>query len=184
MTSDSGGLSEVETRLFEPLQDDLPLDAWQALSDAAADPNPFFGPAFLRPYLRHMSPGRVKLLAVTSRLTGQWLMAAPLRLRPAGLLVPVPTAFTTDYGPVGTPLLHPDAGAIHAQRFFSGGCRKGRGSCTPVPAACLQGGPAADGPRWRGCFVLPKALTGLATRVARKGMRNSMRRSRGNGERK
>lgn len=124
MTSESGGPSEVDARLLDPLQDDLPLDAWQALSDAASDPNPFFGPSFLRPYLGHMGRGRVRLLVVANSLTGQWLMAAPIRSRPAGLLVPVPTTFTTDYGPVGTPLLHPDAGAIHVQRFFQAAAGK------------------------------------------------------------
>lgn len=118
MPPDSSAASEFEARAFDPLQDNLPLDAWQALSDEAADPNPFFGPSFLRPYLRHVGAGRVKLLAVANRLTGQWMMAAPLRVRPAGLLIPVPATFTTEYGPVGTPLLHPDAGAVHAKRFF------------------------------------------------------------------
>lgn len=124
MTSDSAGPSEFEARLFDPLQDSVPLDAWQALSDEAADPNPFFGPSFLRPYLNHMKPGRVKLLAVLDKPSGRWFMAAPIRLRPAGLLVPVPAAFTTDYGPVGTPLLHPDADIRHAKRFFEGAAGK------------------------------------------------------------
>ncbi|WP_434054946.1 MAG: GNAT family N-acetyltransferase [Roseibium sp.] len=118
MTPDSSGSSEVEARFFDPLDDELPLSAWQALGDAAADPNPFFGPSFLRPYLRHMGVRRVKVLAVEDRSTGQWLVAAPIQIRPAGLLVPIPAAFTTDYGPVGTPLLHPATVAAHAKRFY------------------------------------------------------------------
>ncbi|MEM8839287.1 MAG: GNAT family N-acetyltransferase [Pseudomonadota bacterium] len=131
MTSDSGDLSNVKTRFFDPLQDGLPREAWQALSDEAADPNPFFGPAFLMPYLRHMGARHVKVLAVTDGLTGQWLMAAPVRPRPAGLLLPVPTTFTTDYGPVGTPLLSPDAGMIHARLFF--GAAAGKAGVLALP---------------------------------------------------
>ncbi|MEO1114503.1 MAG: GNAT family N-acetyltransferase [Pseudomonadota bacterium] len=124
MAPDGGGGSEFEARFFDPLQDSLPLDAWQALSDDAADPNPFFGPMFLRPFLKNMDVRRVKVLAVINTLTGQWLMAAPIQSRPAGLLVPVPTAYSTDYGPVGTPLLSPDAAAIHAERFFEAAAGK------------------------------------------------------------
>nr|WP_319384487.1 GNAT family N-acetyltransferase [uncultured Roseibium sp.] len=118
MPPDGEGASGLDVRFFDPLQDDLPIEAWQDLSDVAVDPNPFFGPSFLRSYLRHMGSKRVKMLAVQDKLTGRWLMAAPIQTRPAGVLVPVPTVFTTEYGPVGTPLLHPDADASHAGQFF------------------------------------------------------------------
>ncbi|WP_421980104.1 GNAT family N-acetyltransferase [Roseibium sp.] len=140
MLANSAGVSGLEVCVFDPLQDDLPLEAWQDLSDVAVDPNPFFGPVYLRAYLRHMGPGNVKLLAVRDSLTGRWLMSAPIRIRPAGVLVPVPTLFTTEYGPVGTPLLHPDAGTSHARRFFE--TAAGKAGILALPHLPLASGAA------------------------------------------
>lgn len=137
MKANSTSTSPVETVFFDPLSEDLPVDAWRALSDAALDPNPFFSPAFLQPFLRHMAERRVRLAATRELKTGRWLMAAPTGRRPAGLLVPIPTVWTTEYSPLGTPLMHPDIGDDQLTSFI-GSVSGGAGilSIPYLPTAC------------------------------------------------
>ncbi|MEP3045565.1 MAG: GNAT family N-acetyltransferase [Roseibium sp.] len=110
MTVDSNSSSSLEVVSFDPLSADLPLESWRELSDKSLDPNPFFGPSFLQTFLRHMGGEDVRLVVVRDKGTGVWLMAAPVGCRRIGLAVPGQTIWTTDYSPLGTPLLHQDAG--------------------------------------------------------------------------
>ncbi|QDG75476.1 GNAT family N-acetyltransferase [Labrenzia sp. PHM005] len=109
------GLSEKQEQLeavwMDPLAANLPLDQWQDLAGTACDPNPFFTPSFLQPYLRAFPAKSVQLMVVRDRSSGDWLLTAPIGRRPAGLAMPVNTAWTSHYAPLGTPLLHPDAQA-------------------------------------------------------------------------
>ncbi|GAB4511057.1 MAG: GNAT family N-acetyltransferase [Roseibium sp.] len=98
--------------------------AWQALCEAATDPNPFFGPGFLRPFLEHMGQSAVRLLVVRDE-TGRWLAAAPVGRRRLGLAVRTGTVWTTDYSPLGTPLVHPDAGDDVLHVFLQTGAGDG-----------------------------------------------------------
>jgi len=95
---------------LDPLASGLPLDDWQGVSDASIDPNPFFSPAFLRPFLQEMGSRSVRLIAVRNVETGTWMVAAPVGRRRLGLAVPVGAVWATEYSPLGTPLLHPEAG--------------------------------------------------------------------------
>ncbi|NVK32995.1 MAG: GNAT family N-acetyltransferase [Rhodobacteraceae bacterium] len=82
--------------------------AWRRLSKEACDPNPFFGPDFLRPFLRAMQDGKVTVHAITD-VDGRWLVAAPFKKRRAGLLVPSYASYANEYAPLGLPLLSPQA---------------------------------------------------------------------------
>lgn len=107
------GLSEKQDQLegiwLDPLGADAALDHWQDLARSAADPNPFFTPDFLQPYLRAFPAKNVQLLVVRDMASGNWLLAAPIGRRRAGLAMPVNTAWTSHYAPLGTPLLHSGA---------------------------------------------------------------------------
>lgn len=103
---------------LDPLSDQVPVEPWQRLGEAAVDPNPFFGPGFLLPFLKHMRGQSVRLVVVQNEETGDWLMAAPVGRRRLGLLLPVYTAWATDYAPLGTPLLRPDASPEVLVSFF------------------------------------------------------------------
>jgi CelD/BcsL family acetyltransferase involved in cellulose biosynthesis len=131
LTADPSSSGIEETVVLGPLEESAAEDAWQTLSDTAIDPNPFFGPAFLRPFLEHMSYGAVRLLVVRERTTGRWLAAAPIGRRRPGLIVPTTTIWTTDYSPLGTPLVHPEAGDGVLQAFLEAGA--GRGGVFAVP---------------------------------------------------
>lgn len=120
MKANSTGTSPVEAVFFDPLSEDLPVDAWQALSNSALDANPFFRPAFLQPFLRHMEARRVRLAVMREQATGRWLMAAPIGRRTAGLVLPVPTVWTTEYSPLGTPLMEPDVSDDQLKAFVEG----------------------------------------------------------------
>ncbi|WP_428688123.1 GNAT family N-acetyltransferase [Roseibium sp.] len=125
MISDPKALSDLEFLLSDPLSDRCPVERWQALSGAAADPNPFFGPAFLKPYLQHMAPQGIRLAVVRNRASGDWLLAAPVGMRRFGLVLPVKTVWATHYAPLGTPLVHPVAGPAEITCFVEGGGRSG-----------------------------------------------------------
>jgi CelD/BcsL family acetyltransferase involved in cellulose biosynthesis len=119
--------SEIQDRLeivrLDPLSADVPLDQWLDLANAAADPNPFFAPDFLQPYLRAFPAAGVRLVVVRDRSNGNWLLSAPVGRRSAGLAIPVNTTWTSHYAPLGTPLLHPDAdrdAVGHFLRFAAG----------------------------------------------------------------
>ncbi|WP_186399970.1 GNAT family N-acetyltransferase [Stappia sp. P2PMeth1] len=96
--------------LFSPAEAAAHLAQWRALAETALEPNPFFGPDFLLPYLAHMKIGEAALLAVRDEADGAFLALVPFHRRRAGLAVPVTSACAGDYGPLGTPLLAPAAG--------------------------------------------------------------------------
>lgn len=118
MKTDAPGSPAAETLILDPLDTDLHVDAWQALSDACLDANPFFRPAFLRPFLDNMGGHNVRLVVVRESKSGRWLLAAPFGRRAAGLAIPVATAWASDYAPLGTPLMHPDAGNDDIRLFL------------------------------------------------------------------
>lgn len=86
------------------------LQAWRQLGASALSPNPFFGPDFLQPYLKNMDASPVRLVAVRKRDGDRWLAAAPVVRRRLGLATRVNATFATEYAPLGTPLIHPQAG--------------------------------------------------------------------------
>ncbi|WP_299818492.1 GNAT family N-acetyltransferase [uncultured Roseibium sp.] len=131
MTSDPTAIPEPEFCFFDPLKEDLPSEAWQQLCDDALDPNPFFSPAFLCPYLRHMEHRPVRLAVVRDGRTGVWLVAAPVGRRRLGLALPTATVWATDYSPLGTPLMHPQAGPDAVDAFLKGAA--GSGALLAIP---------------------------------------------------
>ncbi|WP_346892517.1 GNAT family N-acetyltransferase [uncultured Roseibium sp.] len=116
--SDLPAVGDLEPIVIDPVRPDDQLDAWRALAETAADPNPFFGPDFLIPFLEDMGPAHVRLCAIRDRRTGRWMMAAPMGRRRLGLGIPAATAWATEYGPLGTPLLDRTAPAETGQRFL------------------------------------------------------------------
>ncbi|WP_106753678.1 GNAT family N-acetyltransferase [Pannonibacter carbonis] len=86
-------------------------DGWNQLYAEALEPNPFFGPGFLLPYATHLKRGQLRLVVVKDAETGRWLMAAPVGRTRAGFLVPTATLWASEYGPLGTPLVHPQCPA-------------------------------------------------------------------------
>lgn len=104
--------------VVDPVNPSGHLEAWQALADRAIDPNPFFGPKFLIPFLSNMGEGNVRLCAIKSAETGQWLMAAPMGRHRLGFSIPAVTSWATEYGPLGTPLLDPKAPAGTVESFL------------------------------------------------------------------
>lgn len=95
--------------VFRASEAEAHLPQWRALAETALEPNPFFGPDFLLPYLAHMETGDVRILAVRDAGDGSFLALAPFLRRRAGLFVPMASACASDYGPLGTPLLAPSA---------------------------------------------------------------------------
>lgn len=85
------------------------LGAWHALAGLALEPNPFFGPQFLLPYLQHMERKDVVIAAIRDAADGGFLALAPFALRREGLLARRVTMLAGEYGPLGAPLLAPDA---------------------------------------------------------------------------
>jgi CelD/BcsL family acetyltransferase involved in cellulose biosynthesis len=83
--------------------------AWEALADAAVEPNPFFRPDFLLPYLQHMERRKVAICAVRNNQDGAFIALAPVARRRLGLLMPGATVHAGEYGPLGTPLIAPGA---------------------------------------------------------------------------
>ncbi|MES0812825.1 GNAT family N-acetyltransferase [Roseibium sp. SCPC15] len=118
MTIETKTASTLEVLSLDPLSDQVSVDAWQKLSEAALDPNPFYGPAFLRAFLEHMPGYAARLIVVKDQATGDWLMAAPIRRHRPGILLPVNSSLATDYAPLGTPLLHPEAQENVVSTFF------------------------------------------------------------------
>ncbi len=131
MIVDPNTSSDLEFVSVDPLSAELPADRWRELGVAAPDPNPFFGPDFLLPYLRCMAVRGVRLAVVRERATGRWLLAAPVGLRRAGLVLPVRTAWATDYSPLGTPLVHPEADTAAVRVFAEGAA--GPGGLVAIP---------------------------------------------------
>lgn len=94
-------------------------DAWSQLYAEALEPNPFFGPGFLLPYAAHLKPGQLHLAVVKDAETGRWLMAAPVGQRRAGFVIPAATLWASEYGPLGTPLVHPACPAHAVPSFLA-----------------------------------------------------------------
>ena len=115
----SSGPDGLMTFVLDPLNTGEHLASWRKLAEEALDPNPFFAPDFLVPYLDNIGRQQVKLLAIADKTTGNWLMAAPVGTRKLGFAVPAATTWVTDYGPLGSPLLAPGAPEGIASVFFS-----------------------------------------------------------------
>jgi len=125
LTADPPPSDLLDIIRFDPLSADAPVSEWRALGAEALDPNPFFGPDFLRPYLDHLGPRSVRMLAVRERGSGRWLLAAPVGRRRPGLIVPANATWATEYAPLGTPLIHPDAGDQAVRAFLAAGAEPG-----------------------------------------------------------
>jgi len=95
----------LEALALDPLASNIDIPAWRQLAETASDANPFFGPEFLVPFLKNMTSDPVKLIVVRHTQTGEWLIAAPVGSRRLGFAVPAATIWTTEYAPLGTPLL-------------------------------------------------------------------------------
>lgn len=104
-------VGDLQPIVLDPVRPGGQLDAWRALAETATDPNPFFGPDFLMPFLEDMGPEKIRLCAVSDRTTGRWMMAAPFGPRRLGLGIPAATAWASEYGPLGTPLFDRSAPA-------------------------------------------------------------------------
>lgn len=95
----------LEALVLDPLASNIDIPAWRHLAETASDANPFFGPEFLVPFLKNMASHPVKLIVIRHTQTGEWLIAAPVGSRRLGFAVPAATIWTTEYAPLGTPLL-------------------------------------------------------------------------------
>ncbi|GGB38702.1 hypothetical protein GCM10011316_08420 [Roseibium aquae] len=98
----------LEAAIVSPLSAAGDVPAWRALTTNSTDPNPFFGPDFLMPFLENMRQPPVRLAVVRNASTGTWLAAAPVGRRRLGLAVPAATSWATEYSPLGSPLIHRD----------------------------------------------------------------------------
>lgn len=131
MTSNTPPSVPFEVLSLDPLSAEVPLDDWQTLCAAALSPNPFFGPDFLCPFLEKMDKRPVRLVVVREQPAGRWLAAAPIGRRRFGLAVPVNTTWATDYAPLGTPLIHPEASADVITAFLSAAREPGHALAIP-----------------------------------------------------
>ncbi|CTQ56705.1 Protein involved in cellulose biosynthesis (CelD) [Roseibium album] len=118
MTIDKNSSSPFEVVSVDPLDETLAGEAWQQLCEASLDPNPFFAPAFLRPFLENMPGQAVRLVVVRNKASGEWMIAAPVGRRRLGLVLPVNATWATEYAPLGTPLMRPEAGSDAVQLFL------------------------------------------------------------------
>ena len=87
-----------------------------------------------------MGPAAVRLVVVRARADGRWLIAAPVGRRRPGLLLPANTTWATDYAPLGTPLLHPQAGDDAVRGFLAAGASPG--GLLAIPYLPVQSGTA------------------------------------------
>jgi CelD/BcsL family acetyltransferase involved in cellulose biosynthesis len=131
LTADPSSPDRYEAVFLDPFSSRVSGGDWRAISAAALDPNPFFGPDFLCPLLENMGRTSVRLVVVRDRATGQWLTVAPVGRRRLGLAVPANTVWSTEYSPLGTPLIHPDAGEGALRCFAEAGA--GAGGMFAIP---------------------------------------------------
>ncbi|WP_297844907.1 GNAT family N-acetyltransferase [uncultured Roseibium sp.] len=131
MTNDTLSSVQLEVLSLDPLSAAIPLEDWQTLCAAALSPNPFFGPDFLCPFLEKMSKQAVRLVVVREQPGGRWLVAAPVGRRRFGLAVAVNTTWATEYAPLGTPLIHPDASAEAIATFINAAREPGNALAIP-----------------------------------------------------
>ncbi|MEP3431388.1 MAG: GNAT family N-acetyltransferase [Roseibium sp.] len=156
MTVDINSSSSLEVVSVDPLGADLPLENWRVLSDESLDPNPFFGPSFLQALLKHMVSQNVRLVVVRDKDTGVWLMAAPVGHRRIGLAVPGQTIWTTDYSPLGTPLLHPGAGPEVVDLFVSAATGLSKLIAIPYLPLCTKTAERLlEVPGWNSLVAMP-----------------------------
>lgn len=107
-----------------------PDDArWRELAEAAAEPNPFYEPAFVRPAVAHLGAGTPALLVVGR---DRWKACLPVSCRP-GLV----ESWRHDYRFLGTPLIHRD----HVDEGVTGLVRR-----PGTPSLLVLHQLAADGP--------------------------------------
>lgn len=109
MSAQADTAENLEILRFEFPGDDVDEAPWTGLADRSLDPNPFFRPDFLKPYLAKMDARAVAMIVVRNQTSGNWLAAAPVGRRRAGLLIPANTVWAHDYAPLGTPLIDPSA---------------------------------------------------------------------------
>ncbi|WP_306149709.1 MULTISPECIES: GNAT family N-acetyltransferase [unclassified Roseibium] len=121
MTDPSDRKDQLEVLWLDPLAPETPLDQWQDLADNSVDPNPFFTPGFLQPFLQAFPSATVRLLVIRAKSSEDWRMAAPIRRRRAGLAVPIKTTWTSYYAPLGTPLLRDTGGPDDVAAFVRAG---------------------------------------------------------------
>jgi CelD/BcsL family acetyltransferase involved in cellulose biosynthesis len=118
LTINKNSSSQFEVVSVDPLSETQAGGEWQRLCDASLDPNPFFAPAFLLSYLENMPGPAVRLNVVRNKSSGAWMIAAPIGRRRLGLVLPVNATWATEYAPLGTPLMHPEAGPDAVQMFL------------------------------------------------------------------
>lgn len=99
----------LETLVCDPCLPGEELGHWQELADRSLDPNPFFGPQFLIPFLEDTGRKGVRLAVIRDSQTGRWLMAAPVGRRKLGFVLKAASLWATEYGPLGVPLIAPEA---------------------------------------------------------------------------
>lgn len=104
---------------FTPEEAGTHLADWTRLADRAIEPNPFFRPEFLLPYLARMAPGRGRICVVRRPGDGAFLALAPFCRRRPGLFLPATAALVEEYGPLGTPLVAPEADAATLKTLFA-----------------------------------------------------------------
>ncbi|WP_029058001.1 GNAT family N-acetyltransferase [Stappia stellulata] len=102
-------MNGTTTVTFTAAQAGEHLPAWSALADVAVEPNPFFRPDFLLPYLAHMEHREVAICAVRSNRDGALLALAPVARRRLGFALAGAALHAGEYGPLGTPLIAPQA---------------------------------------------------------------------------
>ncbi len=153
--------NQLEACWLDPLDANMPLAPWQDLAFAAVDPNPFFAPEFLQPYLRAFPPGRVRLAVVREISTGEWQFAAPIGRRRAGLVVPLNTIWTSYYAPLGTPLVRPGS-ELNALKLFLDllGGRSGVLACPYLPKGSRMAQLAARLDEWSANWAVSEERAG------------------------
>lgn len=121
MTDPSDRKDQLEVLWLDPLAPETPLDQWQDLANNSVDPNPFFTPEFLQPFLQAFPAATVRLLVIRAKSSQDWRMAAPIGRRRAGLAVPIKTTWTSYYAPLGAPLLRDTGGPDDVAAFVRAG---------------------------------------------------------------
>lgn len=79
------------------------LESWEALAAAAAEPNPFFEPAFTLPAVEHLGEHGISLLVVED--DGGWRACMPVQRTRLARVAPAQGTWTHLYCFLGTPLL-------------------------------------------------------------------------------
>lgn len=127
---------------------------WADLAERALDPNPFFRPGFLKPYLAHMGPRAVGLIVVRDRESGDWLAAAPVGRRRVGVLFSAETLWAHDFGPLGTPLIDPRADRAAIETFLAAAAGRSNFIVFPfLPVASKTAGLLTNVPGWSARWV-------------------------------